>query len=180
MTPVGRPALTYENQSWKEKPNNDSEEPEESVSKTSESKKSKAKRVKNFLKNKYKTAIGSKSSSSDQSPSGDSASWYLERITVQSEVSEVDEVFEEACETLGEIESLQPLQVANVILIKNPTDDFENRKGNLDDDKVKNDSEDTNSGVASLSLTTVQEEIDGSLENEILDEGGEIKKVSKN
>ncbi|XP_045464093.1 uncharacterized protein LOC123673564 isoform X3 [Harmonia axyridis] len=184
VTPVGRPAITYDNQSWKEKPEKDTEESEDSSSKSSDSKKSKAKRVKNFLKSKYKTAIGSKSNGSGQSQSGDSASWYLEKITVQSEVSELNEVFEEACESLEVFDSCEQYRVANVILIKNPAENAEKKSESLGDEATSVGDEDrcvvdTESGVTSPFLTETQEEIEGNADEEGIEDIVEDMKRAK-
>lgn len=104
MTPTGRHALTYDEESWKPKPDdrNPSKSKESSpdeIGRSSETRQSKTKRVKNYLK-KCKNALGSRSNSNDQSSSSDnqSTSWFvdkkLEEALNESEIHDLEDVFE--------------------------------------------------------------------------------------
>ncbi|KAL3275171.1 hypothetical protein HHI36_019941 [Cryptolaemus montrouzieri] len=188
VTPVGRQALTYDGDSWKEKGDEVIEENTDSSSKSFDSKQSKAKRVKNYLKNKCKNALGNKSSSSDISSSSESSSWYLEKITNKSEISELSEVFEDASENLGSIGSDEQYQVANVILIKDPVEDDtctgkEINEKDGDVKRIENECGDNilHENTSSL-LTQLQEEIDSNeddaVDSDILEIEEDMKKVS--
>lgn len=101
VTPTGRHALTYDEESWKAT----SEEPQkpkdtqDEISRSSEARQSKTKRVKNYLK-KCKNVLHGRSATENTETAVDSSSsssWYIEKqIEVcESEEKELDEVFEE-------------------------------------------------------------------------------------
>ncbi|KAK9882431.1 hypothetical protein WA026_021462 [Henosepilachna vigintioctopunctata] len=180
VSPVGRQALTYDEQSWREKPEDDTAEQEDTSEKTFESnKQSKTKRVKNYLKNKCKIALGTKSTTADQKPSEESASWYLEKITNQSEVSELTEVFEDASDNLDDLESPGPYQVANVIITKAPVEDTQNNKNHQNSDTSITDRppqypEENQTAHTSSLLRKIQEEIDSNKDDNAEHRSSEI------
>ncbi|CAH0547509.1 unnamed protein product [Brassicogethes aeneus] len=125
VTPAGRHALTYDEESWK--PNEEEKSKEKSeFSRSADARQSKTKRVKNYLK-KCKNALGSRSNSSEQSSNGEPgpSSWYLDNplgiLVNESQVNELEDVFEDAQVdvNLGS----KKLEVANVVEVKGPKPD---------------------------------------------------------
>lgn len=161
MTPTGRHALTYDEQSWKPSP--DETANKDDFVRANESRQSKTQRVKNYIK-KCKNALGSKSNSLEQSHNGESSStsWYvdkkLEDLLNESEINELDDVFEDAeiREHFG-----TSYQKANVIQIKGE----ERNEGNRIDEGLEE-------GAASPPLTEAQEQDDGSGKLEECETGG--------
>lgn len=116
VTPAGRHCLTYDEESWKPTP-----EEQQDFKRTSdidhcrtlEIRQSKTKRVRNYLK-KCKNALA-RSSSSEQFAESSSSSWYVEKQINESEVVELEDVFENVKE-IGGISDI--CEVANVIEVK--------------------------------------------------------------
>ncbi|KAK5642683.1 hypothetical protein RI129_008850 [Pyrocoelia pectoralis] len=132
VTPTGRHAVTYNEESWKSIPEEQgkSEGPSkasennniqsEDLSRSSEVRQSKTKRVKNYIK-KCKNALGinSSDSSSHKNDDGHDIEKDLEVIINKSEIRELDHVFEKIGDNSRiEENNLSDLsQVANVVNI---------------------------------------------------------------
>lgn len=107
MTPAGRHCLTYDEESWRPTPEDRPPAKDPSERGTLDVRQSKAKRVRNYLK-KCKDALGRSS--------GGGPSWYLEeRALRESEVVELEDVFEDAKEIEGIAEICE---VANVVEVR--------------------------------------------------------------
>lgn len=127
VTPTGRHALTYDEESWRQQDESaSSKETGEEINRHSETRKSKTKRVKNYLK-KCKNALGSRTAASEPNSSSSSdaatSSWYIEKSLEinESEIKVLDDVFEE----------VQPFncfadltQIASVIDVKRPSSKY--------------------------------------------------------
>lgn len=134
VTPSNQRAVTYDEESWKPTPEETSSkekspEPSTSSSSTSSKQTSKTKKVKKYLK-KCKNALGtSKSYSSFDSKS----SWYvdprLENLVCESEINELEEVFEDAVVVKPlEIHERVKFEVASVIQVKGPPNEKDDNK----------------------------------------------------
>lgn len=157
VTPAGRHCLTYDEESWKATPD---EQDLKQISdtdqcRTLEIRQSKTKRVRNYLK-KCKNAL-SRSSSGDQSQfaeSSSSSSWYIEKqisgALNESEVVELEDVFEDAKE-IGGISEI--CEKANVIEVR----------GRLEEaaDSFNKDKKEHATEVSSPTLTESQSEVVG-------------------
>ncbi|KAJ8969191.1 hypothetical protein NQ317_000761 [Molorchus minor] len=119
------------------------------ISRESEIRQSKTKRVKNYLK-KCKNVLGSRSATLEVSSTSEYASatssWYLEEKIEQNlnecEINELEEVFEDAQDNLvlGQCDDLY--QVANIVEVKGPSvESAGSEKINDSDYKNENDAE---------------------------------------
>ncbi|XP_049818599.1 uncharacterized protein LOC109601686 isoform X4 [Aethina tumida] len=132
VTPTGRHALAYDEESWK--PNSEDKPKETDLTRNSDIRQSKTKRVKNYLK-KCKHALGSRSNSSEQSSNGEPperSSWYLDKqleaIINEGEVNELEDVFEDAQSSIDlDVRDGLP-QVASVIEVKSNRDSNESEE----------------------------------------------------
>ncbi|KAK4877374.1 hypothetical protein RN001_009880, partial [Aquatica leii] len=168
VTPTGRHAISYNEDCWKSKP--EEQQPPDGSSKllentpteigrSSEGRQSKAKRVKNYLK-KCKNAIGNKISSSEASTSNNEDATLVEKdsevILNKSEVNELNEIYE----NLNQNACLQSVcdlsEVANVVNIINENGDDLNTKSNVENSFLL----DTHNKLQSPFLTDAQETVD--------------------
>lgn len=97
VTPTGRHCLSYDEESWKptEDEKSNSKESSPDVCRTLETRQSKTKRVKNYLK-KCKNALGSRSSTADITQvEYSSSSWYVENHLNEGEITEIVDEFEQ-------------------------------------------------------------------------------------
>lgn len=130
MTPTGRHALTYDEESWRQQEESaSSKETGEEIGRNTETRKSKTKRVKNYLK-KCKNVLGNRSGAAavsdpnTTSGSGNDAtatsSWYVEKSLElnESEIKELEDVFEEV-QSFDCFADLS--RIANVIDVKRPS-----------------------------------------------------------
>nr|CAH7732506.1 unnamed protein product [Callosobruchus chinensis] len=121
VTPTTTKAVTYDEESWKPS-SEETVSDKKDLSRTSEVRQSKTKRVKNYLK-KCKTVLGSSKSNSldipETSQTSRNTSWYLENVN-ECEVNELEDVFEEAQVCLNLTECSSSYQVANVIEVRGP------------------------------------------------------------
>lgn len=136
VTPTGRHALTYDEESWREKDDNTEE-----ITRQSETRKSKTKRMKNYLK-KCKNVLGNRSSSSLNDPGGGSgggcglgtsydvtpsnsssstSSWYIDKSIAinECEINELEDVYEEVSALNINVQSTDE-QSASLIDFKRP------------------------------------------------------------
>ncbi|XP_064215400.1 uncharacterized protein LOC135267235 [Tribolium castaneum] len=90
VTPTGRHALTYDEESWRSTSEESSSKPPEELSRSSDTRQSATKRVKNYLK-KCKNAL--KSGSHEEVAS--TSSWYLDELINVSEVNELEDIYED-------------------------------------------------------------------------------------
>ncbi|XP_066257641.1 puratrophin-1-like isoform X1 [Euwallacea similis] len=133
VTPTNQKAITYDEESWKPRPEDPlqrEKSPDPSTPSTSSSSKSssKAKKVKKYLK-KCKNALGSSKSSSfdcetaSQISTNSSSSWYvdprLEGLIQKGEIHEIVEQFEDEVVDLQDSKSVK-FEVANIIQVKLP------------------------------------------------------------
>lgn len=158
VTPASRHCLTYDEESWK--PTTDEEQQDlKCISdtdhcRTLEIRQSKTKRVRNYLK-KCKNVL-SRSSSSDQAQfaeSSSSSSWYIEKqisgVLNESEVVELEDVFEDAKE-IGGISEI--CEKANVVEVRGRS---EEAAESCKDEKEKA------TEISSPTLTETQSEVVG-------------------
>lgn len=120
VTPTGRHALTYDEESWKPTPE-DLPKPEE-ITRSSETRTSTTKRVKKYLK-KCKSVLisGTSDASSEEAPT--TSSWYLDDLIHESEVHELEDIYEDA--QVGNIVTNNDFyQVANVVDVKKSQNDI--------------------------------------------------------
>lgn len=161
MTPTGRHALTYDDQSWQ--PNaDDTNSTKDDFTRSNEARQSKTQRVKNYIK-KCKNALGSKSNSLEQSHNGESssASWYidkkLENLLNESEINELDDIYENAQFSEDFHNCSDSYQRANVIQIKGDNQNNENNQADGNCEEISKEDE----SVASPPLNEIQEQDDG-------------------
>lgn len=123
MTPAGRHALTYDEESWKPTPEEASKSKEglNEGSCTLERHQSRTKRVRNYLK-KCKNALSNRSTNSDcnQNSDGSTSSWYVEKqvnVSVHDyQIVELEDVFENVQVVDIGLEDIR--EVANVVEVK--------------------------------------------------------------
>lgn len=152
MTPAGRHCLTYDEESWKPTPEEQdlkrASEPDHHC-RTLEIRQSKTKRVRNYLK-KCKNALARSSSGEQFASESTSSSWYVEKqlggVLNESEVVELEDVFENVKEIrgIGDI-----CEVANVVEVKGRPEDGERAEKEKGVD------------VSSPTLTETQSEVEG-------------------
>ncbi|KAF5297182.1 hypothetical protein FQA39_LY12197 [Lamprigera yunnana] len=166
VTPTGRHAISFNDDCWKPKNEEEaiegtskaSESPSDEISRTSEVRQSKTKRVKNYLK-KCKNAIGNKIGSSETSDTKN-AEKDLEVILNKSEVHELEEVFENVGDNVC-LENVRDLsQIANVVDIIDKNED------NLNSKNVENRLLDTRNKLQSPFLNDAQENVDCENDND--------------
>lgn len=164
VTPAGRHCLTYDEESWKPTPAEEEDLKHISECRTLEIRQSKTKRVRNYLK-KCKNVLSRSSSGGDQSQfaeSSSSSSWYIEKqinsgVLNESEVVELEDVFEDAKE-IGDISEI--CEQANIVEVKGRPEEVP--------ENDKDEKEETN--ISSPTLTEVQSEVvgdDGGTRNDI-------------
>nr|CAI5864936.1 unnamed protein product [Callosobruchus analis] len=121
VTPTTTKAVTYDEESWKPS-SEETVSDKKDLSRTSEARQSKTKRVKNYLK-KCKSVLGSSKSNSldipESSQTSRHTSWYLQNVN-ECEVNELEDIFEEAQVCLNLSECSSSYQVANVIEVRGP------------------------------------------------------------
>ncbi|KAH1011341.1 hypothetical protein HUJ04_000737 [Dendroctonus ponderosae] len=135
VTPSNQQAITYDEESWKPKPEDSSSKEKSPVPSTpsSSSKSSKAKKVKKYLK-KCKNVLGSSKASTSfdcetasqlSAQSSASSSWYvdskLDDLIQNGKVNEIEEAFDDVQPL--KVEPPVQWQVANIIQLKGPQDD---------------------------------------------------------
>lgn len=138
---------------------------------------SKTKRVKNYLK-KCKNALGTRSASLEVSSCSDTSgtsSWYVENKIKECEISELEEIFEDALVSpnLGDISSAY--QVANIIEVKGPSvDSSDNGKTPRENvEAAKGEKEPDKETLRTETNSSVPETISPSLKkSQDKDEGG--------
>ncbi|XP_063910546.1 uncharacterized protein LOC135127835 isoform X3 [Zophobas morio] len=113
VTPTGRHVLTYDEESWK--PTAEDSKSDD-ISRTSETRQSTTKRVKKYLK-KCKNALKSGSADSHSEETSSTASWYLEELINESEIHELDDIYEDA-QPVGAVDNSDKYQVASVVDVK--------------------------------------------------------------
>lgn len=116
MTPTGRHVLTYDDESWKPSPE---DLKSEELSRSSDTRQSTTKRVKKYLK-KCKNALRSSSSESHEEASSTS-SWYLDELINESEVNELEDIYEDVqCVNTDRV--YQVASVVNVVKAESEVD----------------------------------------------------------
>ncbi|XP_044258934.1 uncharacterized protein LOC123007598 isoform X3 [Tribolium madens] len=133
VTPAGRHALTYNEESWK--PSSEDSPKVEELSRSSDTRQSTSKRVKNYLK-KCKNALKSGSSESHEEAASTS-SWYLDELISVSEVNELEDIYEDV---QVNVDNRDVYQVASVV------------------DVIRNESRSADAGVESSSPPLTEEQ----------------------
>ncbi|VEN61900.1 unnamed protein product [Callosobruchus maculatus] len=161
VTPTTTKAVTYDEESWKPS-SEETVSDKKDLSRTSEVRQSKTKRVKNYLK-KCKTVLGSSKSNSIDIPEGSqttkNTSWYLENVN-ECEVNELEDVFEEAQVCLNLTECSSSYQVANVIEVRGPPSEAEGEPSQSNVNYTRQESEETklaNRGYEEASQSNVSQ-----------------------
>lgn len=158
VTPASRHCLTYDEESWKPTP--EEQQDLKCISdtehcRTLEIRQSKTKRVRNYLK-KCKNVL-SRSSSSDQAQFADSSSssWYIEKqisgVLNESEVVELEDVFEDAKEIGGISEICEKANV--VVEVRGRSEETA--------ESCKDEKEKASTDISSPTLTQTQSEVVG-------------------
>lgn len=157
MTPAGRHAITYDEESWKPTPEEVSNCKEESC--TLERHQSTTKKVRNYLK-KCRNVLSNRSTSSDnQNSSGSTSSWYVDKqISVhECQIVEIEDVFENLEVVDVSLNGLR--EVANIVEVKGRT---EVHDGTCDNEGVYYD--ETNSSPTLTELQGQVEEIEDNVD----------------
>ncbi|GJQ70975.1 hypothetical protein Trydic_g889 [Trypoxylus dichotomus] len=169
VTPTGRHCLSYDEESWKptEDEKSNSKESSPDVCRTLETRQSKAKRVKNYLK-KCKNALGNRSSTADITQvEYTSSSWYVENHLYEGEVTEIVDEFEQTKTIHQSIDEKK--RVAVVVEVKAPVskrDDGVNFTKAESSESLRNLQNPHVEKTASPLLPDVQEMVEGCFDDE--------------
>lgn len=190
VTPTGRHCLSYDEESWKptEDEKTNSKESSPDVCRTLETRQSKTKRVKNYLK-KCKNALGSRSSTAEITQvEYSSSSWYVDDHLNEGEVHEIVEQFEQVKTIDQSIDEKK--RVALVVEVKAPVskrDSGVNFTKAESSESLRNLHNPLVDKAASPHLPDVQEAVEGSLDDDEvvryddgLDDGKEEEEAKEN
>lgn len=174
VTPAGRHCLTYDEESWRptsEEQQNIKCNSDTDYCRNIEIRQSKTKRVRNYIK-KCKNALSRSSSDQTQfAESSSSSSWYLDKqisgVLNESEVVELEDVFEDAKE-IGGISEI--CEKANVIEVRGRSEE----PAELCKDETEKAAE-----ISSPTLIEMQSEVVGD-DGGTTDDTTELKFVNSN
>lgn len=169
VTPTGRHCISYDEESWKptEDEKTNSKESSPDVCRTLETRQSKTKRVKNYLK-KCKNVLGSRSSTAEITQvEYSSSSWYVDDHLNEGEVSEIVDEFEQAKSIHQSIDEKK--RVALVVEVKAPVsrrDEGANFTKAESSESLRNLQNPLVEKTTSPLLPDVQEMVEGSLNDD--------------
>lgn len=185
VTPTTDRAVTYDDESWKPS-EEETIKDKKDLSRSSDVRHSKAKKVKNYLK-KCKNVLGSSRtaslevSSSETATTSATSSWYIdsqiEESLNHSEINEIEDVFEDAQVSLNYSETSSVYQVANIIEVRGPPSDKKNEDTSLKEQKQNTPQHKANlkdcheplgiQQTTSPSLNESQEQVEGQVNENI-------------